>query len=63
MALKPDTSPRIAVAIAHEDELSFEFATRRPVLMRFWVVARERLVELMLCRACMAPTFVRIEDI
>ena len=63
MALNPWTSPRIAVAMAHEDELSFADDTRRPVLIRFWVVASERLVVLMLCRACMAPTFVRIEDI
>src|SRR5262245_20168636 len=63
IALKPDTSPRIVVAMDHEDELSLALSTRIPELMRFWVVFNALLVALRVCRAAMAPTFVRMLDI
>src|SRR5262245_32416591 len=63
MALKPETSPRMAVAIAQVDESSLAVSTRRPELMRAWVWTRLRAVVLMDCRAAIAPTFVRMLDI
>src|SRR5262249_34282973 len=63
MALKPETSPRIAVAIAQVDESSLAVWTRRLELMRAWVWTRLRAVVLIDCRAAMAPTLVRMLDI
>ena len=53
MALKPATS----------DSISFKLATSLPVAIEFWVCDRLLLIDFRVCRATIAPSFVRMLDI